>query len=82
MAATGTSTVVPSGKVTFTIEPGSPMPDTVSVPLAFADVTMVGAGGGVVSVKLAVPAGEALPAASVATAETVPDPCGAALVAE
>ena len=37
--------VVPSGKVTVTLEPGSPVPATVSVPLALALVVAVGAVG-------------------------------------
>ena len=49
MAATGTEAVVPSGKVTLTVEPGSPVPATVSVPFGFAVAVAVGAVGGVVS---------------------------------
>ena len=82
MAATVALTNVPSGNVTLTEVPGSPVPDTVSVPLAFAVVVMVGAGGGVVSVKLAVPAGEVLPAASLSTTETIPAGCAAVEVGE
>ena len=41
--------VVPSGNVTATFEPGSAVPETVSVPLAFGVVVIVGADGAVVS---------------------------------
>ena len=81
MAATGTTAVVPSGKVTVTVEPGSPVPATVSVPLALADVVAVGASGADVSVKVEVTVDEALPAASVSTAVTLPVVCGVAEVA-
>ena len=81
MAATGAFAVVPSGMVTLTVEPGSPTPETVSVPLAFGVVVRVGAAGAVVSVKAALAGGEELPAASLATAVTAPDVGGVALVA-
>ena len=81
MAATGTVAVVPSGKVTMAVEPGSPVPVTVSVPFGFAVLPTVGASGAVVSVKAAVAGGEVLPAASLSTADTVPEPWGAADVA-
>ena len=82
MAATGTLAVVPSGKVTFAVEPGSPVPETVNVPLAFGVVVTVGAAGAVVSVKGFVVAVDALPAGSVTVAVTGPDVCGVADVAE
>lgn len=81
MAATDMDAVVPSGNVTLTVEPGSPRPETVSVPLAFgADVT-VGAKGAVVSAKIAAVAGDVFPAASLSTTEMVPLVCGATQVA-
>ena len=49
MAATGTVDVVPSGNVTLTEVPGSPVPDTFNVPSGLTVVTSVGATGGVVS---------------------------------
>ena len=81
--ATVALAVVPSGKVTVTVtvEPGSPVPATVNVPLAFAVVVAVGASGAVVSVKADVVAGDALPAGSVATTATGPEVCGVADVA-
>lgn len=42
--------VVPSGNVTFAVDPGSPVPDAVMVPLAFGVMTKLGAAGGVTSV--------------------------------
>ena len=74
--------VVPSGNVTIAVEPGSPVPATVSVPLALAVVVAVGATGAVVSVKVEVAAGDVLPAGSVATTPTGPEVCGVADVAE
>jgi hypothetical protein len=73
---------VPSGNVTFTDEPGSAVPLAVIVPSALAVVPTTGAAGAVVSPKLFVATGEALPAGSVATAVTLPDGCAAADVAE
>jgi hypothetical protein len=75
--------LLPSGKVTFTDEPGSAEPPTVSVPFAF-EVTEVpvGAVGAVLSVKLAAVAVDVLPAASLAVTDTEPEPCGVAEVAE
>ena len=72
MAPTGTLAVVPSGNVTFAVEAGSPVPDTVSVPLAFGVVVTVGATGAEVSVNGFVAAVETLPAGSVTVAVTGP----------
>ena len=74
--------VVPSGKVTVTVEPGSPVPEAVSVPLALGATDCVGASGGVVSVKLLLVAGDVLPAASVWVTEMVPVVCGVAEVTD
>lgn len=82
MAATGTLADVPSGNITFTVEPGSAVPDTVSVPLGFAVVVAVGAEGAVVSVYVPDVTGERLPAASLSIAVTGPEFCGFADVAE
>ena len=82
MAATGTVAVVPSGKVTFTMEPGSAVPATVSVPFGLAVVVVEGANGAEPSMKGEKVAGETLPAASVSVTFTVPVVCGAADVAE
>lgn len=49
LAATGTVAVVPSGNVTVTLEPGSPVPETFSVPLELVTTDAVGAVGAVVS---------------------------------
>ena len=81
MDATVALAVVPSGKVTTTVEPGSPVPVTFNVPSGFAVVVKVGAAGGVVSVNEPVAAGEALPAASLSMADTAPEVCGVAEVA-
>jgi hypothetical protein len=72
-AAGVTVLLVPSGKVTFTDEPGSAVPLAVIVPSALAVVPTTGAAGAVVSAKLLVATGEALPAASVAPAVTLPE---------
>lgn len=82
LAGTTAVPVVPSGNVTFTVEPGSAVPATVSVPFGFAVVVEVGASGGVASVNALVVAGEALPAGSVAMAETGPEVCGVGEVIE
>jgi hypothetical protein len=74
--------VVPSGKVTFTDDPGSAVPLAVIVPSAFAMVPTTGATGAVVSANDFVATGEALPAGSVATTVTLPEGCAAADVAE
>ena len=50
MAPAGTEAIVPSGKVTFTVEPGSAVPATVKVPSGLAVVVEAGASGAVVSV--------------------------------
>ena len=80
MAATGTFAVVPSGNLTVTVEPGSPVPETVNVPFGFAAMLAVGAAGAIVSVNAVVVAGEALPAASVAVVLMGPELCGVAEV--
>ena len=72
--------VVPSGNVTFTVDPGSPEPETVSVPFGFAAVATVGASGAVVSAKVPLAAADGLPATSVATALIGPEVCGVAEV--
>jgi hypothetical protein len=74
--------LVPSGKVTLTLEPGSTVPLAVIVPSALAMVPTTGAAGAVLSAKDFVATGEALPAASVATAVILPEGCAAADVAE
>jgi hypothetical protein len=74
--------LVPSGKVTFTDEPGSAVPLVVIVPSALAVVPTTGAAGAVVSAKLCVATGEALPAASVATIVTLPEGWAVEEVAE
>ena len=81
LAATGTEAVVPSGKVTTAVEPGSPVPETVSVPLGFTVLPTVGANGAVVSVKAEVTGVEVLPAASLSTAVTLPEGWAASDVA-
>ena len=48
--STGTVLVVPSGKVTVAVEPGSPVPATVSVPFGLAVEVWLGAAGAVESV--------------------------------
>ena len=48
--ATVALAVVPSGKVTVTVEPGSPVPVAFNVPSGLAEVVRVGTAGGVVSV--------------------------------
>jgi hypothetical protein len=73
---------VPSGNVTFTEEPGSAVPLAVIVPLALAVVPTTGAAGAVVSANDFGVTGEALPAASVVTTETLPEGWAAAEVAE
>ena len=70
--------VVPSGNVTFTVDPGSAVPEAVSVPFALAVVVMAGAAGAAVSANVFVVAGEMLPAGSVAMTATGPEVCGAA----
>lgn len=50
LVATVALAVVPSGNVIFTMEPGSPVPEAVSVPLAFCVAVRVGAKGAVMSV--------------------------------
>lgn len=82
MGGTTAVAIDPSGNVTFTDEPGSAVPTTVTVPFGLLVGVMVGAVGGVVSVTLLLAAGDAFPAASLATAETGPEPCGVADVAE
>ena len=79
-AATATVLVVPSGKVTLMLEPGSPVPDTFSVPSASAVVLATGAAGAVVSANVPTVAGETLPALSVAVAPIGPDGCATAEV--
>ena len=49
MAATGTVAVEPSGNVTVTFDPGSPVPVTFNVPSGFCVDVRVGASGAVVS---------------------------------
>ena len=48
--STGTTFVVPSGKVTVAVEPGSAVPATVRVPFGLTVVVAAGASGAVVSV--------------------------------
>lgn len=80
LAGTGTLTIVPSGNVTFTVEPGSAVPPTVMVPLGLAVVKAEGVTSAVASTKVPVATGERLPAGSVAVAETTPELCGVAEV--
>lgn len=74
--------VVPSGNVTVAVDPGSPVPETVNVPFGLAVVAKVGVAGAELSVKVFVVTGEALPDASLSTAETGPVVCGVEDVAE
>lgn len=73
LAGTVVEAVVPSGKVTFTVEPGSPVPEAVIVPFGFPVVESVGAVGAVVSRKGDVAAVEIFPAGSVAVALMGPE---------
>ena len=82
LAGTRAVPVVPSGNVTFTVDPGSAMPATVTVPFGLALDVKVGTAGGVASVMLLEAVGDRLPAASFPTAVAGPDPCGVADVAE
>lgn len=66
----------------MTVEPGSPVPDTVSVPLGFAALVAVGASGAVESVYGVVAVGETFPEGSVTATLVGPDGCGAAEVTE
>lgn len=65
----------------MTVEPGSAVPVTFSVPFGLAVAATEGADGGVVSVYVLAVAGDAFPAASVPITDTVPAGCGAAEVA-
>jgi hypothetical protein len=65
----------PSGNVTFTVEPGSAVPATVNVPFGLAVVAVVGAIGGVASVKGVAVTGETLPAGSFTLVVTGPEVC-------
>ena len=70
--------VEPSGKVTVTVDPGSPSPVTDSVPSSLGvAVTSVGASGAFMSVKVSVVSPETLPASSSWLAVTSPEVCGA-----
>ena len=82
MAAAVTLAVVPSGKVTLTDEPGSAVPDTVSVPFGLAATAEVGGSGAEVSVYGVATAVEVLPAGSVVLTDVDPEGCGVAEVAE
>ena len=68
--------MVPSGNVTFTVEPGSAVPEIFSVPSGLAVDVMTGASGADVSANALVVTGDTLPAASVAAAVTAPEVCG------
>lgn len=76
MGATGTVAVVPSGKVAFTVEAGSAVPEIFNVPSGLAVDVMTGASGAVVSVNVLVVTGDTFPAASVKAAVTAPEVCG------
>ena len=67
-----TVAVVPSGKVTVTVLPGSDVPLTSTEPSELVTAMIVGVSGAVVSVYGVVVVGLGLPAASVAPATTLP----------
>src|SRR6056297_2314220 len=69
--------VLPSGKVTVAMAPGSPVPETESVPSRVCSMApRTGACGPTSSEKGTVAVGETLPAPSVWVAVTSPEVCG------
>ena len=70
--------VVPSGNVTSTVLPGSPVPETLIVPSGFGVIACVEAIGAVLSTTVSVVGMDVLPASSVCVVETLPVVCGVA----